>query len=128
MAKLNPESCIRAEADQMQVKRCRNKVDRLSGNFNALSASLALAGNEVRLKIFYLLDQERELCPCDLADILRMSVPAISQHLRKMRDGNMITSRKMGKTIFYSIDAAALEILSPLMGRIEKPALKKMTI
>jgi DNA-binding transcriptional ArsR family regulator len=38
-------------------------------SFTHLSDILALAGNEVRLKILYLLEEEKELCPCDLADI-----------------------------------------------------------
>ncbi|WP_301930812.1 ArsR family transcriptional regulator [Ferruginibacter sp.] len=27
------------------------------------------------------MEEEKELCPCDLADILGMSIPAVSQHL-----------------------------------------------
>ncbi|MDZ7846498.1 MAG: metalloregulator ArsR/SmtB family transcription factor [Owenweeksia sp.] len=112
MSKSNPESCIRFEADQAQIDRCRKEINVKSSEFNSLASVLALAGNEVRLKILYLLDQEQALCPCDLADVLKMSVPAISQHLRKMRDGNLIGSRKEGKTIFYSLNPASLEILS----------------
>jgi len=68
-----------------------------------IASVLNLAGNEVRLKIIFLLDQEREMCPCDLSDVLDMSVPAISQHLRKMKDGGIVKDRKVGQTIFYSI-------------------------
>jgi DNA-binding transcriptional ArsR family regulator len=32
-----------------------------------------------------------------------MSVPAISQHLRKLKDGGLIIDRKVGQTVFYSI-------------------------
>ncbi|MBK9939143.1 MAG: ArsR family transcriptional regulator, partial [Chitinophagaceae bacterium] len=35
--------------------------------------------------MIYLLEEEKELCPCDLSDILGMSIPAVSQHLRKLR-------------------------------------------
>lgn len=64
---------------------------------------LALAGNEVRLKILFLIYEENELCPCDLSDILGMSIPAVSQHLRKLRDGGLIESRREGQTIFYKL-------------------------
>jgi len=55
------------------------------------------------LKILFLLKEENELCPCDLSDILGMSFPAVSQHLRKLKDGNLIEGRREGQTIFYSL-------------------------
>jgi len=42
-----------------------------------------------------------------------MSVPAISQHLRKLRDGNLIVSRKEGQTIYYSLAQQNIKILKP---------------
>jgi DNA-binding transcriptional ArsR family regulator len=81
--------------------------------FSLLSRVLELAGNEVRLKILYLLHTEGELCPCDLSDILELSVPAVSQHLRKLKDGNVIKFRKEGQTIYYSLRDDHLEILRP---------------
>jgi len=76
-----------------------------------MASILALAGNEVRLKILYLFEEEKELCPCDLSDILTMSIPAISQHLRKMKDGGIIRARKEGQTIFYSLKPEHLKML-----------------
>ena len=61
-----------------------------------MSNVLALAGNDVRLKILYLMAEEKELCPCDMSDILGMTIPAVSQHLRKLKDGNIIEARKVG--------------------------------
>ncbi len=76
-----------------------------------LSALLGLAGNEVRLKILYLLYEENELCVCDLSDILNMNVSAISQHLRKLKDGNVVDVRKEGQTYFYFVKNNYLVIL-----------------
>src|SRR5882724_6565306 len=95
--------CIREEANPIQIKDCREKVAANERSFTQLSGILSLAGNDVRLKILYLLEEEKEFCPCDLSDILGMSIPAISQHLRKMKDGNIIESRKVRQTILYSI-------------------------
>ena len=44
-----------------------------------------LAGNSTRLKLLYLLDNMKELCVCDLADMLGVSVSAVSQHLSKLK-------------------------------------------
>ncbi len=107
------DTCIRLQADIEQIKSCREKLKANSKSFLQLGQVLALAGNEVRLKILFLLEEENELCPCDLSDILGMSIPAISQHLRKLKDGNIIEARKVGQTIFYSLRSEHLKVLRP---------------
>ena len=107
------DTCIRLQADIEQIKSCRGKLKANSKSFLQLGQVLALAGNGVRLKILFLLEEENELCPCDLSDILGMSNPAISQHLRKLKDGNIIEARKEGQTIFYSLRSENLKILRP---------------
>jgi DNA-binding transcriptional ArsR family regulator len=113
-------ACIRLFADQEQIRSCKNKLKIAQKSFGQLSNILALAGNEVRLKIIYLLEEEKELCPCDLADILGMSVPAVSQHLRKLKDGNLIVSRKEGQTIYYSLTLENMKILKPFFKHINQ--------
>ena len=111
-------TCIRLFADQEQIKNCKDKLKTAQRSFAGLSNILALAGNEVRLKIVYLLEEEKELCPCDLADILGMSIPAVSQHLRKLKDGNIVETRKEGQTIYYSLTQENLKILKPFFKHI----------
>ena len=107
------QSCIRVFADKVQIDNCREILQANDKAFGQLSGLLALAGNEVRLKILFLLEEENELCPCDLSDILGMSIPAISQHLRKLKDGGIIQARRSGQTIFYSLKAEQLKLLQP---------------
>lgn len=107
------ESCIRLKADIGQIKRCREKLESNSKSFLQLGQILSLAGNEVRLRILFLLEEEKELCPCDISDILGMTIPAVSQHLRKLKDGNVIEARKEGQIIFYSLRNEHLKILIP---------------
>jgi DNA-binding transcriptional ArsR family regulator len=111
-------ACIRLDADHKQISNCRGKLKTAQKSFYQLSNILALAGNEVRLKIVYLLEEERELCPCDLADILGMSIPAVSQHLRKLKDGNIVQTRKEAQTIYYSLTQENLKILKPFFKHI----------
>ncbi len=105
--------CIRLMADAKQILDCRNVVQDLDDSFNSLSNTLNLTGNSVRLKILYLLNQEQQLCVCDLSDILEMNVSAISQHLRKLKDKEIIYSRKEGQTIYYSVSENKLGLLNP---------------
>jgi DNA-binding transcriptional ArsR family regulator len=109
----NNNVCIREKADPVQITHGRGLMLSNQAAFAQLSAVLALAGSEVRLKILYLLEEEKELCPCDLSDMLGMSIPAISQHLRKLKDGDIVKFRKEGQTIFYSLKAEHLKLLRP---------------
>ena len=111
-------TCIRLFADKEQIKNCKSKLKNAHEPFASLSNILVLAGNEVRLKIIYLLEEEKELCPCDLSDILGMSIPAVSQHLRKLKDGNIVKTRKEGQTIYYSLLQDNLKILKPFFKHI----------
>lgn len=117
---MNGNTCLRLYADQAQINSCKDKLKTAQRSFSQLSPILALASNEVRLKMIYLLDEEKELCPCDLADILGMTIPAVSQHLRKLKDGGLIESRKAGQTIYYSLMQENLKIIQPFFKHINK--------
>lgn len=121
-------SCIRLFADRVQIKNCKSKLKSAQKPFASLSKILALTGNEVRLKMVYLLEEESELCPCDLADILDMTIPAVSQHLRKLKDGNIVETRKEGQTIYYSLTQENLKILRPFFKHINLQTQKLETI
>lgn len=111
---MNGTSCIRVLADVNQIRQCRDKIKQVDESIDILGNALALAGNNVRLKILYLLQEEGQLCPCDLSDILGMAVSAISQHLRKLKDGKLVESKKTGQTIFYSVNRDYSEVLKPI--------------
>ncbi|MGI8599883.1 MAG: ArsR/SmtB family transcription factor [Chitinophagaceae bacterium] len=125
---MDNNTCIRLFADQEQINNCKSKLKTAQKSFYQLSNILALAGNEVRLKIVYLLEEEKELCPCDLADILGMSIPAVSQHLRKLKDGNIVATRKERQTIHYSLIQENLKILKPFFKHINVQTQKLDTV
>jgi len=112
-------TCTRAEANHNQLQNCMETLDKMEGSFQKMTKLLSIAGSDVRLKILYLLNLEKELCPCDLADILKMSVPAISQHIRKIKDAGIITSRRDGQTLYYSLNKDETEIFNSIFKSIE---------
>ncbi|AOW21281.1 MULTISPECIES: ArsR/SmtB family transcription factor [Flavobacteriaceae] len=112
-------SCTRAEADHKQLLNCRTTIDGMANGFDKISKLLSISGNEVRLKILFLLNMENELCPCDLSDILGMSVPAVSQHIRKMKDAGIISSRREGQTLYYSLNKDETDILNSIFKSIK---------
>ena len=113
-------SCIRQQADIEQINRCKKTVSELNESFDYLANGLSLVGNNVRLKILYLLFEEKRLCVCDLSDILEMNISAISPHLRKMKDRNLLDTERDAQTIFYSLTPEYSTLLNPFFEILDK--------
>ncbi|WP_034888812.1 ArsR/SmtB family transcription factor [Gillisia sp. Hel_I_29] len=111
--------CTRSEANHEQIFTCQSEIAKREDDFSFMSKVLMIAGNKVRLKILFLLEMEGELCPCDIADILEMSVPAISQHIRKIKDAGIISSRRDGQTLYYSLNDGEEHILADIFRSIK---------
>jgi ArsR family transcriptional regulator, arsenate/arsenite/antimonite-responsive transcriptional repressor len=58
--------------------------------------------DDYRLQVIKLL-QIREMCVCELAAVLNLSSPRISQHLAILRRSKIVKERREGKWIFYSL-------------------------
>lgn len=112
--------CIRLEADAKQIMDCRSSIYELDNSLSSVSEVLNLAGNKVRLQILFLLEREERLCVCDLSDILQMNVSAISQHLRKLKDRDLVYATKEAQTIFYALNKDRSAILSPILDLLTK--------
>ncbi len=82
---------------------------------------MTLAGNDVRLKILLLLQSEQRLCVCDLAEILNMTVPAISQHLKKLREGGFTLTQQQGVTVYNTLAPKAHPFLNAFFNLIDLP-------
>jgi len=120
-------SCIRQQADIEQINRCKDTVSELNESFDYLANGLSLVGNSVRLKILYLLFEEKRLCVCDLSDILGMNISAISQHLRKMKDRNLLETDREAQTIFYSLTPEYENLLNPFFEILDKNKILETT-
>ncbi len=59
-------------------------------------------GDSTRVRILYVLF-EKEVCVCDIAELLKMNQSAISHQLRILKQANLVKSRRAGKTIYYSL-------------------------
>lgn len=120
------KTCIRVYADKERLRLCTRRLESAGEMIRTLSQVLSLAGSETRLKILYLLEEEGQLCVCDLSDVLQMTMPAVSQQLRKLRDANIIQSRKVGQTVFYSLKQEHLEVIRPLFHHISSTSETKI--
>ncbi|MGB5822413.1 MAG: metalloregulator ArsR/SmtB family transcription factor [Saonia sp.] len=117
---MGKQICIRLEADAKQIMDCRSSIEELDSSLSFVSEVLNLAGNKVRLQILFLLQKEKRLCVCDLSDILQMNVSAISQHLRKLKDRDLVYATKEAQTIFYALSQDKLATLRPILDLLKK--------
>ncbi|WP_027964847.1 ArsR/SmtB family transcription factor [Halalkalibacillus halophilus] len=68
-----------------------------------LANVLKLLGDQTRLSVMSYLEED-ECCVCEFVELLNMSQPAISQHLRKLRDAKLVKEKRKGNWIFYEIN------------------------
>lgn len=63
---------------------------------------LKVFGDATRIRIIFVLCQG-ELCVRDIASHLKMTQSAISHQLRVLKQARLVSTRRDGKTIFYSL-------------------------
>ena len=93
------DSCEIFSFDEEKVNRVKEKIEEINGVellFKALSDS-------TRIKIAYALTLEKELCVCDVANIIGSSTATASHHLRLLRNMGLAKYRREGKLVFYSL-------------------------
>ena len=88
--------------DEKKVKAVKKKLpgDSLINELSEIFKSLS---DFTRLKILLSLAEE-ELCVCDIAALTNVSVSAISHQLRLLKNTRLVSYRKGGKMVYYSLD------------------------
>lgn len=62
--------------------------------------------DDTRLKTVLLIQSQDELCVCELTTALETSQPKVSRHLAQLRDCGILTTRRKGQWVYYSINDA----------------------
>ncbi|MCR8842590.1 metalloregulator ArsR/SmtB family transcription factor [Paenibacillus sp. SC116] len=64
---------------------------------------MKLLADKTRLTILALL-KEKEMCVCDIVDVLQTTQPNISQHLKKLKNGGLVVETRRSQWIYYSLN------------------------
>lgn len=75
--------------------------------FEELVELYASLGNITRLKIIFSL-VKGELCVCDIANVLGLSIPATSHQLKYLYEMKILKSRNDGKMVYYKLNSERL--------------------
>ncbi len=81
------------------VKAAELPKDQVEGLWRLFSA----VADPTRIKILHALMVVEELCVCDLAAVTELSVSAVSHQLRLLRDRYLVTARRQGRMVYYSL-------------------------
>jgi len=104
------EICKTTVVDQQKVDRVNRELpDRR--DIIELAETFKVLSDPTRLKIVLALSVADELCVCDLATIVNLSVSAISHQLRLLKGMKIVTYHKEGKMVYYSLDDSHIENL-----------------
>ncbi|MFY9944409.1 MAG: metalloregulator ArsR/SmtB family transcription factor [Desulfobacterales bacterium] len=86
-----------------------------------LAGFFKLFSDKTRVGILWALSLS-EMCVCDLAMLLKMKQPAISQHLKSLRQMRIVRTRREGKVIFYALDDDHIRaVLNAGLQHIDEP-------
>ncbi len=84
---------------------------------------LKALADEKRIRILYLLREKNDLCVCEIREIIGLSQPTISSHLKVLENNGLVTFNKDGKWVNYSpnsnIDIEIKQIIDSVFSIIE---------
>lgn len=70
--------------------------------FNNQADLFKCLGDPTCLKILFILNSEKMICPSDLSSILKISMPAVSHQLARLKQMGILENKRMGQMICYS--------------------------
>ena len=99
--------------EQEKVARIRAQLAKETTLLPRLADLYKLLGNTTRLKILFAL-AGGELCVCDVAHVLQLTVAATSHQLRLLRTQGWLAMRSDGKMVYYRLRSE--DLLKALKG------------
>lgn len=93
-------------------------LDGFAARAEQVAAMLKALGNRARLMVLCKLVERGEMRVGELADEVGLSQSALSQHLARMRDENLVAFRREGQSLFYSVADPRCEALLATLYRL----------
>jgi ArsR family transcriptional regulator, arsenate/arsenite/antimonite-responsive transcriptional repressor len=86
-------------------------------NVDDMLESLKLLSDKSRLTILALL-KEKEMCVCDIVELLETTQSNVSQHLKKLKNGGLINETKRRQWVYYSLNLDDKPYLNELLSQL----------
>ncbi|MDR0888135.1 MAG: metalloregulator ArsR/SmtB family transcription factor [Candidatus Methanoplasma sp.] len=98
----NHDGCKGSGAHEKAVSDAKERMPEENLVYD-LSDLFKMLSDSTRLKILWAMEGG-EICVCGIAEVLGMSVSAVSHQLKTLKQSNLVSSRRDGKNIYYSLD------------------------
>ncbi len=102
MSQRESNICKVKYVDKAKVKDVKKQMLK-DNEINNLSEVFGILSDSTRIRIIFALSR-KELCVCDISNLLGVSISAISHQLRILRNARLVKYRKQGKVVLYSLD------------------------
>lgn len=79
-------------------------ADQLPETWERATRFFSALGDPYRQKILLIFEPEEELCVNQIAALFKLSRPAVSHHLKILRDANLLQCEKRGKEVYYRVN------------------------
>ena len=83
-----------------------------------LTKILKALSDDGRIRIIALLKEKNDLCVCELRELIGLSQPTISSHLKILENAGLITYQKDGRWVNYRINTDLDEDQDKLMDQV----------
>jgi len=95
----------------------------LPPDWAAFPRFFAALGDTVRQQILLVFDSNEEICVNEIARQFKLSRPAISHHLKVLRDAHVLLAIKRGKEVYYRVNGDyCAQVLRVVQHRLIAPA------
>jgi ArsR family transcriptional regulator, lead/cadmium/zinc/bismuth-responsive transcriptional repressor len=117
---MNDEHCDLRCLELPRARALRER--RLSQDVAHLAASAARAlADATRLMVAALLHDGGELCVCDLAWLTGRAIGLVSHHLKALRAGGLVRSRREGRLVLYTLTPRGCALVEALLQPTPEP-------
>ncbi|MCJ7665840.1 MAG: metalloregulator ArsR/SmtB family transcription factor [Actinobacteria bacterium] len=109
---------------QRRGKRASDPQIMSENDLKNIEKTIKALADKNRIRIIYILKARRDLCVCEITDIIGLSQPTISSHLKLLENAGLLESYKNGLWVNYNIssqlDPSSSEILEIIYNDLEK--------
>ena len=84
------------------------------------SELFAAMSDPTRLRLLSLIQHNGEICVCDLIEITELPQPKVSRHLATLRHAGLVTDRREGQWMHYSMASPETDLHRTLVGALKK--------
>jgi len=86
---------------------------------SAVAAVFRALADDTRLQILLLLG-ERPLCVCELVEVRGLTQPAVSEHLRRLKDVGLVADERRGTWAFYHLRTPLPSFVVDALGAVQR--------